>query len=352
MKTRFRSLHVGFIAFCIMLAGIPCTLAASGDQDGSGSKRLTIYCALPETEIPSYVEAFKEDTGISVDFVRLSAGEILSKVQVEKNNPQASVWYGGNCDTFIAAAGNGLLEPYSSPELKNIPESYRDPAGMWSPVYVGALAFAVDKGWFADRGLAYPSSWNDLLDPVYKDQISMAHPGSSGTAYTILATLVQMLGEEEAMEYLGKLNSNIRQYTKSGSAPPKNVGLGEAAVGLSFSHDCLKPAVQGYPVEISFPEEGTGYEIGAIALIKDGPAEEQENAHAFIDWVLSKKGQDIYSQNGSFRLPVNVNAIVPDGAVNIKDLPIIDYDFIWAGENRKRLIEEFTQVVASADNLK
>ncbi len=342
----------GMILALALLMGCVDKKSGTSESGNKTSKNLTIYCALPETEIPSYLDAFKEDTGITVDFVRLSAGEVLSKVQVEKNNPQASVWYGGNCDTFIAAAGSDLLEPYVSSELKNIPESYQDPDGFWSPVYVGALAFAVDRDWFKNKGLDYPSSWNDLLDPVYKDQISMAHPGSSGTAYTILATLVQMLGEDEAMDYLKDLNANIRQYTKSGSAPPKNVGLGEAAVGLSFSHDCLKPALQGYPVEISFPEEGTGYEIGAIALIKGGPEDEVENAKMFIDWVLSKRGQDIYSQNGSFRLPVNTTAIVPDGAVNIKDLPIIEYDFIWAGENRKRLIEKFSAVVAGADNLK
>ena len=244
----------------------------------------------PRREIPSYVEAFKEDTGITVNFVRLSAGEILSKIQVEKNNPQASIWYGGNCDSFIAAAGNDLLEPYKSPELANIPENYQDPEGFWSPVYVGALAFAVDRDWFSSKGLDYPESWDDLLKPEFEGQISMAHPGSSGTAYTILATMVQMLGEEEAMAYMGELNKNIRQYTKSGSAPPKNVGLGEAAIGLAFSHDCLKPAVQGYPVEVSFAEDGTGYEIGAIAMVKNGPADEVENAKAFIDWVLSKKG--------------------------------------------------------------
>ncbi len=344
-------LSVSLVALALLIG----CMDKKGDAAAAGGKKsthLTIYCALPETEIPSYIEAFKEDTGITVDFVRLSAGEVLSKVQVEKNNPQASVWYGGNCDTFIAAAGNDLLEPYVSPELKNIPESYQDPEGFWSPVYVGALAFAVDRDWFKEKGMDYPSSWNDLLDPVYKNQISMAHPGSSGTAYTILATLVQMLGEDEAMDYLKELNANIRQYTKSGSAPPKNVGLGEAAVGLSFSHDCLKPALQGYPVEVSFPEEGTGYEIGAIALIKGGPEDEVENAKTFIDWVLSKKGQDIYSQNGSFRLPVNVNAQVPEGAVNIKDLPIIEYDFIWAGENRTRLIEKFSATIAGKDNLK
>ena len=341
----------------LLLLGMILTLTltgvfAGGQNEGEAYDRLTIYCALPETEIPSYIEAFKAETGITVDYVRLSAGEVLSKIQVEKNNPQASVWYGGNCDTFIAAANMGLLEPYASQELKNIPESYQDPDNFWAPVYVGALAFAVDRDWFKAKGYDYPASWNDLLKPEFKNMISMAHPGSSGTAYTILATMVQMLGEEEAFAYLAKLDDNIRQYTKSGSAPPKDVGLGEAAVGLSFSHDCLKPAVQGYPVEVTFPKEGTGYEIGAIALIKNAPARELENAKIFIDWVLSKKGQDIYSQNSSFRLPVNVNAVVPQGAINIKDLPIINYDFIWAGENRARLIEKFTATIANKDNLK
>ncbi len=353
MRTKIiAAVSVALVTVCL-LAG--CEKKSESSADGSAvkqSKELTMYCALPETEIPSFIDAFKEDTGITVNFVRLSAGEILSKIQVEKNNPQASIWYGGNCDSFIAAANNDLLEAYRSPELANIPEAYQDPIGYWSPVYVGALAFAVDKDWFASKGLEYPKSWKDLLKPEFEGQISMAHPGSSGTAYTILATMVQMLGEEEAMAYMKELNKNIRQYTKSGSAPPKNVGLGEAAIGLAFSHDCLKPAVQGYPVEVSFANDGTGYEIGAIAMIKNGPEDEVENAKAFIDWVLSKKGQDIYSTNNSFRLPVNSTAVVPDGAINISDLPVIEYDFLWAGENRTRLIDKFSEVVAAKENLK
>lgn len=316
------------------------------------TKELTIYSALPEPEIPTYLEAFKNDTGITVNFVRLGAGEIFSKIQLEKNNPQASVWHGGNCDTFIAATNEGLLEKYQSPELKNIPENYQDKNGYWSPIYVGALGFAVDTDWFKDKGLEYPTSWNDLLKPEFQGEISMAHPASSGTSYTILATIVQMMGEEKTWEYFRNLNSNIRQYTKSGSAPPKNVALGEASIGLAFSHDCLKPAAEGYPVGLSFPLDGTGYEIGAIALIKDGPEEERENAEIFIDWCLSKRGQDVYSTNNSFRLPVNKLSSPPVGAINISDLKVIDYDFVWAGENRGRLIEEFTNAVANKENLK
>ena len=336
------------LLICLVLTAF---FVFSGCSDKK-SNELTIYSAFPESEIPSYLEAFEKETGIKVNFVRLSAGEVLSKIQVEKNNPQASVWYGGPCDTFIAAAKAGLLEAYKSPSLENVPENYTDPEGYWSPIYVGALTFAVDRDWFAKKGIEYPTSWEDLLKPEFKGQISMAHPGSSGTAYTILSTLVQMKGEDAAMEYFTKLNENIRQYTKSGSAPPKNVGLGEAAIGLSFSHDSLKPSAQGYPVELSFPKEGTGYEIGAIALIKNAPEEELENAKKFVDWTLSKAGQDVYSTNNSFRLPVNKTAVVPEGAVNIADLPVIDYDFTWAGDNRKRLIEKFTEVVAAKENLK
>ncbi len=207
----------------------------------------------------------------------------------KKNNPQASIWYGGSGDTFIAAIDKDVLEPYKSSELSNMPENYVDPDGYWSPIYVGALAFACDKEWFDSKGLAYPDSWEDLLKPEFNGQISMAHPGSSGTAYTVLSTIVQLKGEEQAWEYFQAFDENIRQYTKSGSAPPKNVALGEAAIGIAFSHDCLKPTAEGYPIELSFPADGTGYEIGGIALIKNGPKGEVENAKKFIDWALSKK---------------------------------------------------------------
>ena len=351
-----------FTLFMIMIF-VVCIFTACGSQNtGSQStnteeekpqhKELTVYTSLPESEVPVYMNAFQDATGIKINYVRLSAGEVLTKLQVEKNNPQASVWHGGPADTFIAAAKDGLLAKYESPELKNIPDSYIDKEGYWSPIYVGALSFAVDKIWFEKNKLEYPTSWDDLLKPEFKGQISISHPGSSGTAYTVLATLVQMKGEEATWEYLKKLNQNVRQYTKSGSAPPKVVALGEAAIGISFSHDSLKPTAEGYPIELSFPKEGTGYEIGAIALISGGPEKELDNAEKFIDWCLSKEGQELYEDSQSFRMPVNKDAQPPKGAVKIDELKVIDYDFVWAGENRKRLVEEFTNKVANQDNLK
>ena len=315
-------------------------------------KELTVYTALPEVEIPIYFNAFEKDTGIKVNYIRLSSGEVLARLQAEKNNPNASVFHGGSTDNFIQAIGQGLLEKYTSPESKNVPEEYLDKEGYWTPFYIGAISFACNKDWFTKNKLKYPESWDDLLKPEFKGQVSMAHPSTSGTSYTVLATLVQLMGEEKAFEYMKKLNSSVRQYTKSGAAPPMEVGLGEAAIALTFAHDGLKPVGEGYPIELSFPKDGTGYEIGGLSIIKGGPEKEKDNAKAFIDWCVSKAGQELFDVAKSYRVPLNKAATPPKGAIKIADLKTIKYDAQWAGDNRKRLIERFTSEIESGKNLK
>lgn len=323
-----------------------------GNGEGSGYKQLTVYSALPETELPFYFNAFEKDTGIKINYVRLSAGEMLTRVKAEASNPNASIMHGGSTDTYIAGAKEGLFESYLSPELSNVPEEYKDPEGAWSPFYVGALAFACNKTWFEKNNLEYPKTWNDLLKPEFKGQISMAHPSTSGTSFTILATIIQMMGEDDAWDYLTKLNQNVRQYTKAGAAPPMEVALGEAAIALTFAHDGLKPANEGYPLEIVFPEDGTGYEVGAMALIKNANEKEQENAKAFIDWTLSQRGQELFIESKSNRLPINTNAKVSDGLQPLSEINVIDYDAVWSGENRAQLLDDFAKKIDSAASLK
>ncbi len=329
----------------------PEPTAAPAEPAQPAYDHLTVYTAFPDEELPTYFNAFEKDTGIKVDYVRLSAGEMLARVTAEKDNPQASLMYGGSSDTYIAAMKEGLLEAYQSPELANVPAEYHDAQGVWNPVYVGAICFACNKDWFTEKGLPYPASWEDLLKPEFKGQVSMAHPTTSGTSYTVLATIMQLMGEEKGWAYFDKLNANVRQYTKAGAAPPQQVALGEAAIAITFSHDGLKPAREGYPIELSFPSDGTGFEVGAVALIKGGPAKEVENAKKFIDWSMSKRGQELYIDSESNRMPVNSTAAVTEGLIDLSTLAIIDYDAVWAGENKKALQAEFIEKVDKAENL-
>lgn len=309
------------------------------------SKNLTLYTALNENEIGTYFKGFEDATGIKVNFVRLSAGEILTRLKAEKDNPKSSLVFGGPSDTFIAMAKEGLLEPYKSPESATVPAQFIDKEGFWSPLYIGILGFGTNTQLAEEKGIAIPESWEDLLKPEYKGLVSIAHPGSSGTSYSVLATLVQMWGEDEAFEYFKKLTGNIRSYAKSGAAPAREAGLGEVGIGICFSHDILIPANEGYPLKLSFPKEGTGYEVGAMALVKGGPKDEVENAKKFIDFFASKEGQALYVTAKSFRLPVNPDAPVSEGAIKLTDIQTIEYDNVWAGENRTRLVEKFTSEI-------
>lgn len=280
---------------------------------------------------------------VRVEFIRLSGGQALSRLQAERQRPQASVWWGGPADTFMAAKADGLLEPYVSPEAAYISEQFKDPEGYWTGFYVGILGFTLNDLVFKQLGVEKPSSWEDLLQPHFKDLIVMANPGTSGTAYTVLATLVQLMGEDAAFEYMKKLHANVQQYPTSGSAAGRMAGLGEVAIGIDFGHAVPQLAEQGYPVSGAYPSEGTGYEVGAIALVKGAP--EPELAKLFIDFVLSKEGQELGAKAGAYQLLTHQHAKSPEVAIPLDQATLIDYDFIWAGEERARLVEKWNEEI-------
>ena len=301
---------------------------------------LHMYTALDVNEARIYIDAFEKATGIKVEWVRMSAGEVLARIEAERNNPQASVWFGGPAVEFIAAKNKGLLEPYKAPGAWGLPLAYKDPEGYWVGFYIGAIGFASNKDQLKELGVEPPKSWYDLLKPEFKGRISLAYPYTSGTAYTTLITLVALMGEDEAFEYWKKFDKQVHHYNKSGSACVTQVGLGEVTVGIAFAHDIVKKGIsKGYPVVLSFPKEGTGYEIGAMALIKGGP--EPELGKKFIDWMLTAEAQNLMKK--WYRIPLNPKAEVAEGAVRVTDLKIVPLDFGYFGsaEVHDRLIERW-----------
>lgn len=321
-------------------------------SQGSGKKELTVYTALQDEENVVYFNAFEQDTGIKINYVRLSAGEMFARVRSEKNNPNATLIYGGNSDYYELAKTEDLLVPYFSPELDNVREDIKDPDGLWSPVTEHAIGFVCNTDWFEEQGLDYPTTWDDLLLDIYKDQVSISHPSTAGTGYTIFMSLVEKWGEDEALTYYQNLKNNVRQFTKTGTAPAMEVALGEAAIGIMYGDDALTIADQGYPMEIVYPEDGTGFEVTGMGILKGSDEAEQENAKAFIDWMLSVRGQEMFIESKSNRPPVNENARAADGVIKISEIELIPHDAQWASENRERLIELFDARVDNPENVK
>lgn len=312
--------------------------------------RLVVYCSATNAMCEAETKAFSEKYDVKTSFVRNGSGSTLAKIQAERKNPRADVWYGGTLDPQSQAGEMDLLTPYKSEQLEYIIPEFKDPAkrkgNYSSAVYMGILGFGVNTERLAEKGLAIPRCWEDLTKPEYKEEIQIADPQSSGTAYTALATFIQLWGEEKAFEYFQRLDKNISQYTKSGVTPSRNSARGEIAIGIGFLHDYSLEQSQGAPLELISPCEGTGYEIGGVSMIKG--ARNEKNAKLFIDWVLSKEGQQLAWQKGkSFQILTNVNAEQSPYALDPKKLDLIDYDMstYGASDTRKRLIKKWVNVV-------
>ncbi|OIJ20135.1 iron ABC transporter substrate-binding protein [Anaerobacillus alkalidiazotrophicus] len=336
-----KKLYLALILFMVISLVVACSSSGTGGSAG----KLTVYIGFQEDHAVEAMKQFTEDTGIEVDMIRMSAGEILAKIRAEKDNPQADIWYGGPADTFVAAVDEGLLQPYHSPVADKIDARFKDADGYWTGIYVGALGFATNKDFLENHGLEAPTTWEDLLHPAYQNEIIMAHPGSSGTAYTILYTVLKVFGgEDEGFDYLHKLHPQVQQYTTSGSAPGRMVGMGEAGAGLLFAHDIIKYQEEGFDsLVLTIPEDGTGYETGAVAIIEGAP--QSELAEKFIDWSLDTSAQEVGQRTGSYQNLTNPDAKEPEKAVKLENINTINYDPIEAGSERSRLIDKWDREV-------
>ena len=317
----------------------------------ASADNVTLYCAADEAWCQQVARGFEEETGITVDMTRKSSGEIYAQVRAEASNPKGDIWWAGTGDPHLQAAEEGLTVEYVSPNASQLHDwalKQAEAAGNKTVgVYSGALGFGYNKDLLAKNNLPEPKCWADLTKPEFKGHIQMANPNSSGTAYTMLATMVQLMGEDKGFEYLKALHANINQYTKSGSAPIKAAGLGETTIGIVFMHDAVSQAAAGFPIVPVAPCEGTGYEIGSMSLIKGGRNTDQ--AKKFYDWALTAEMQNKAKDVNSFQIPSNKSATPSPLSPDLSTIKLIDYDFkkFGSSDERKRLLQKWDTEVSS-----
>ena len=320
---------------------VPTLAAAQGN--------LVLYCAVQEEWCRPMVAAFERKTGIKVAMTRKSSGEIYAQVKAEASNPRGDIWWGGTGDPHLQAAEEGLSVEYKSPMLKELlpwaVKQAEQSKFRTVGVYAGVLGYGYNTELLARKKLPEPKCWADLLSDKYKDDVQVADPNSSGTAYTLLATIVQLQGEDKGFDFLKRLHKNINQYTKSGAAPAKAAASGETLIGITFLHDLVTMSVGGAPLKTVAPCEGTGYEVGSMSIIKGG--KNQKEARAWYDWALTPEAQSIGAEAKAFQMPSNKRAKIPPQAPRLEQIKVIDYDFAKYGSSaeRKRLLSKWDKEV-------
>ncbi len=327
----------------LFAAAAAVVLTAIAGVAGAQKTQLLVYTALETDQIKAYQESFnKSYPNIELKFVRDSTGVITAKVLAEKANPQADIVIGVSASSMAVFDNEGMLLPYAPKGLDKILPQYRDaknpPAWVGMDVYGAAVCFNTVEA--TKRNLPKPQSWKDLTKAVYKGQITMPHPSSSGTGYLDVIGWLQMWGESDAWKFMDALHENIAQYTHSGSKPCRQAGAGEFTIGVSFEYRAVTTKKSGAPIDIIFPSEGLGWDLEASAIVKG--TKKLEAAKNLMDWLATPGAMELYAKNFA--------VLAMAGVAKPLDFIPVDYekrlvknDFSWSAKNRDRILVEWNK---------
>lgn len=323
-------------------------LFALGSASAFAQKtELLVYTALETDQLKAYTESFhKTNPNIDLKFVRDSTGVITAKVLAEKANPQADVILGVSASSVEIFKQEGMLTPYSPKGFDQLNARYSDPArppswiGM--DVYSAVVCYNTVEG--KKKNIPAPTSWADLVKPVYKGQITMPNPASSGTGYFDVTAWLQTMGEAKGWEYMDALHQNIAQYTHSGSKPCRQSGAGEFVVGISFDFRGNDVKGKGAPVELIFPKEGLGWDIEASGIVKT--TKKMDAAKKLIDWTATKEANEAFAKNFVIVSHKGVKASLPNLPADLEK-KLIKNDFAFAAKNRDKILTEWQKRYAA-----
>jgi iron(III) transport system substrate-binding protein len=308
-----------------------------------------VYSPFSDEFIQALAEPFTRDTGIRVLNIVISTGESQSRLRAEAQRPQADFWLSVRPAILEQAYTEELIEAYEPTGTNDIMPAFQYDEAYITAVGTYPLVFFYNTQAVQRAGLAAPSpSWDDLLDPSYNGQLVMPHPATSGTAYSVVTTLLQRAmqagdSEDDGWEFVGRLAQNVAQFTRSGRAPQTLVSQGEYPVGIGFYDAVWQLQQEGFPVEVVVPDPVFAEPYGA-AIVRNGP--NPEAARAFFDYLLTPTAQEILTEFGNY--PVIAGVTPPEGGVEVPSEQVISVDFRWSAENRDRILATF-QDVTQAD---
>ena len=230
-------------------------------------------------------DKFTKDTGVKVELLSMSSGEVLSKLRAEGGTPSADLWFGGGIDAFMSAKDDGLLEQVTFDASAGLADEFKDSEGYWYSKGITIVGFLLNDGLMEELNLEAPASWDDLLKEEYAGEIIMSNPAVSGTNYAVVNALLQAKGEEGGWSYLEGLNKNIAYYAKRGSDPKNKVTTDEYAIGITYIDGTIESLLDEYDVSIVYPADGIPWVPEGVAAFKN--AENADAARYFIEWLFS-----------------------------------------------------------------
>ena len=174
------------------------------------------------------------------------------------------------------------------------------------------MALIIDKNYFDKHNLSVPKTYDDLLKSEYKNLIAIPDPKTSGTGYAFYLNVVNIMGEDKAIEYFKKLKNNLREFTTSGSGPTNLLKQGEIAIAMGMTSQGVEAINEGYNFKIVSLKTGAPYNTTSFGIIKG--RENKENVREVFEWLMNDFGK----YDKEYFLP---DKILKNQEVKVKNYP-------------------------------
>ena len=314
------------------------TTSTTASATTGSARRLALYAALDEPTAGAVVSAFgKARADVVATLLPVAGGsELATRIRVERTAPKGDAFTGGATAFHTLLGSDGLLEPYVSPNAKDIDARYKDASGLWTGWYTTLFGFAANTDRLrSELGGRMPATWDDLLDPAWKGKLAIPDPKRSDEGYLFVATQFFRLGRDDAAttDYLRKLHANGPQYPSLTADALALVAKAGAVGGPSWTHDAIAAKRKGSAVDVAVPSDTTA-EIGAVSILKG--AKDVAAAKAFVDWTLSRDAGDLVVRV-SARGPARSDVAAVD-TPSLAAAKLVDYDWRFAADSRARIV--------------
>jgi len=254
----------------------------SNDED-----RIVIYTSMEEERNAALREQIKEEfPDLDIVVQHMATGNSAAKIKNEKTNVEADIVLDLETAHMVSIQDNFA-------DLSDFDDSiYLDGVNTSTNYYTwvkNTMSLIIDNKYFKNHNLEIPKTYEDLLKPEYKNLIAMPDPKTSGTGYAFYLNAVNVMGENEAIEYFKDLKENLREFTTSGSGPTNLLKQGEIAIGLGMVSQGVSAINEGYDFSIIELETGCPYNTTSFGIIKG--KETNEDVRKVFTWLMNDFGK-------------------------------------------------------------
>ena len=297
-------------------------------------KRLVIYTSHPRSVYEPVIKEFEERTGLWVQVETGGTAELLERLEAERDRPVCDLLFGGGADSLTAR--RELFSPYISPQAEDLDAALCCGDGSWSAFSVVPVVLVYNPVLVR---INPPSGWASLLDPVWRGRIAFASPLVSGGSYTALATMKQVLPDEENVLEAFYRNLDGRVLSEISAVVDEVAGAvadGSCTIGVTLESSALEAVEAGLDVALLYPEEGTSVVVDGMAVIAG--CTHEANARRFIDFALGEDAQRHLAEK-CWRRPVR-SGLRPKET----EMTILDYDLDRAAVERVAILRQWREL--------